>query len=157
MEISEITQSLEEKGYKTGRASQMKNYKEKRSLPLYLIDVQKHDNYANIYKQKQLCYLKALKEMKTLFQEFLTLLEATRLCKKATTKKEKVLIVLNALLICWLTIPSFFSTPTRQEHHTALLPSKGEGFTIWNGSSDPLNQVDFNIAWPLSLFMRSED
>ncbi|GBM22708.1 hypothetical protein AVEN_81469-1 [Araneus ventricosus] len=58
MEISEIIQSLEEKGYKIGRASQLKNYKEKRPLPLYLIDVHKYGNYANIYNEKQLCYLK---------------------------------------------------------------------------------------------------
>ncbi|GBO46068.1 hypothetical protein AVEN_20323-1 [Araneus ventricosus] len=36
----------------------MKNYKEKRPLPLCLIDVQKYGNYANIYNEKQLCYLK---------------------------------------------------------------------------------------------------
>ncbi|GBN32552.1 hypothetical protein AVEN_169751-1 [Araneus ventricosus] len=42
--------------------------------------------------------LQALKEVKTLIQEFSTLLETARLCRKATIKKEKVLIVLNALL-----------------------------------------------------------
>ncbi|GBN87617.1 hypothetical protein AVEN_84679-1 [Araneus ventricosus] len=58
MEIPEIIQNLEEKIYTIGRASQIKNYKEKRPLPLCLIDVQKYGNYANIYNEKQLCYLK---------------------------------------------------------------------------------------------------
>ncbi|GBM16008.1 hypothetical protein AVEN_108600-1 [Araneus ventricosus] len=42
--------------------------------------------------------INALKEEKTLIQEFPTLLEAARLCRKAKSKNEKVLIVLNALL-----------------------------------------------------------
>ncbi|GBN49504.1 hypothetical protein AVEN_59853-1 [Araneus ventricosus] len=58
MDISEIIQNLVEKGYRIGRVSQMKNYKEKRSLPLYLVDVQKYGNYANIFNEKQICYLK---------------------------------------------------------------------------------------------------
>ncbi|GBN39016.1 hypothetical protein AVEN_58535-1 [Araneus ventricosus] len=222
MEIPEIIQNLEEKGYKIGRASQMKTYKEKH--PLYLIDVKKSGNYANIFNGKQICYFRvkvipyrqrkkaniccncsgyyrsaknchmrprcikcngqnstrecsikekitdraciicgetghlaawkgckalptikkpsarqagktyaqaatdkrkkkkteekstekntdvaddlkelkesfqALKEMKTLLLEFPTLLEAARLCRKARTRQEKVLIVLNALM-----------------------------------------------------------
>ncbi|GBM60026.1 hypothetical protein AVEN_147589-1 [Araneus ventricosus] len=58
MEIPEIIQNLEEKGYKIGRASQMKNYKEKTPLPLYLIDVKKYGNYANIFNEKQICYFR---------------------------------------------------------------------------------------------------
>ncbi|GBO30212.1 hypothetical protein AVEN_135352-1 [Araneus ventricosus] len=58
MEISEIIQNLEEKGYKIGRASQMKNCKEKTPLPLYLIDVKKSGNYANIFNEKQICYFR---------------------------------------------------------------------------------------------------
>ncbi|GBM56176.1 hypothetical protein AVEN_226079-2-1, partial [Araneus ventricosus] len=58
IEITEITQNLEEKGCKMGRVSQMKNFKEKKPLPLYLIDVKKHGNYTNIYNEKQICYYK---------------------------------------------------------------------------------------------------
>ncbi|GBM41637.1 hypothetical protein AVEN_198386-1 [Araneus ventricosus] len=42
--------------------------------------------------------LQALRELKTLIQEFPTLLEAARLCRKAKNKQEKILIVLNALV-----------------------------------------------------------
>ncbi|GBM19681.1 hypothetical protein AVEN_199850-1 [Araneus ventricosus] len=42
--------------------------------------------------------LQALREVKMLLQEFPTLLEAARRCRKAPTKQEKVLIVLGALL-----------------------------------------------------------
>ncbi|GBM43002.1 hypothetical protein AVEN_88604-1 [Araneus ventricosus] len=42
IEIAEIVRNLEEKVYKIGRVSQMKNFKEKKPLPLYLIDVKKH-------------------------------------------------------------------------------------------------------------------
>ncbi|GBM97030.1 hypothetical protein AVEN_234753-1 [Araneus ventricosus] len=42
--------------------------------------------------------LQMLRELKTLIQEFLTLLEAVRLCRKAKNKQEKVVIVLNALV-----------------------------------------------------------
>ncbi|GBN39763.1 hypothetical protein AVEN_110052-1 [Araneus ventricosus] len=55
VETSEIIQSLEEKGYTIGRASQMKSYKEKALLPLYLIDVKKIGNYTNIFNEKQIC------------------------------------------------------------------------------------------------------
>ncbi|GBN05667.1 hypothetical protein AVEN_13951-1 [Araneus ventricosus] len=58
IEITEIIQSLEEKGYKIGRVSQMQNFKEKKPLPLNLIDVKKHGNYTNIYNEKQICYYK---------------------------------------------------------------------------------------------------
>ncbi|GBM63001.1 hypothetical protein AVEN_12280-1 [Araneus ventricosus] len=36
----------------------MKNLKEKKPLPLYLIDVKKHCNYTNIYNEKKICYYK---------------------------------------------------------------------------------------------------
>ncbi|GBO11703.1 hypothetical protein AVEN_125651-1 [Araneus ventricosus] len=42
--------------------------------------------------------IKAIKEVKMLLEEFPTLLEAARLCKSAKTRKEKVHIVLNALM-----------------------------------------------------------
>ncbi|GBO19934.1 hypothetical protein AVEN_113864-1 [Araneus ventricosus] len=42
--------------------------------------------------------INAIREVKTLIQEFPTLLEAARLCREAKTKNEKVLIVLNGLL-----------------------------------------------------------
>ncbi|GBO37983.1 hypothetical protein AVEN_46350-1 [Araneus ventricosus] len=42
--------------------------------------------------------MKAIKEVKTLLDEFPTLLEVARLCKVAKTRTEKVLIVLNALV-----------------------------------------------------------
>ncbi|GBN17708.1 hypothetical protein AVEN_38814-1 [Araneus ventricosus] len=54
--IAEIIQSLEEKGYKIGRVSQMKNFKEKKPFPLYLIDVKKRGNYTNVYNEKKICY-----------------------------------------------------------------------------------------------------
>ncbi|GBO04654.1 hypothetical protein AVEN_268436-1 [Araneus ventricosus] len=58
MEITEIIQNLEGKGYKIGRATQMKNYKEKKPLPLYLVDEQKYGNFSNIFNEKQICYFK---------------------------------------------------------------------------------------------------
>ncbi|GBM96790.1 hypothetical protein AVEN_249338-1 [Araneus ventricosus] len=58
MEISEITQCWEEKGYQIERASQMKNYIEKTILPLFLIDVKKTGNYANIFNERQACYFR---------------------------------------------------------------------------------------------------
>ncbi|GBM12567.1 hypothetical protein AVEN_188725-1 [Araneus ventricosus] len=42
--------------------------------------------------------LQALRELKTLIQEFPTLLEAERLCRKTKNKQEKILVVLNALV-----------------------------------------------------------
>ncbi|GBN47370.1 hypothetical protein AVEN_245671-1 [Araneus ventricosus] len=42
--------------------------------------------------------LQPLREVQTLIQEFPTLLEAAKLCRKAKTKQEKILIVLNALV-----------------------------------------------------------
>ncbi|GBN55004.1 hypothetical protein AVEN_205848-1 [Araneus ventricosus] len=42
--------------------------------------------------------LQALKEVQTLIQEFPTILEAAKLCRKAKTKQERILIVLNALV-----------------------------------------------------------
>ncbi|GBM03817.1 hypothetical protein AVEN_231293-1 [Araneus ventricosus] len=42
--------------------------------------------------------LQALREVQTLIQEFPTLLEEAKLCRKAKTKQEKILIVLNALV-----------------------------------------------------------
>ncbi|GBN73377.1 hypothetical protein AVEN_164368-1 [Araneus ventricosus] len=58
-------------------------------------------------------------------------------------------------LNCWLTDPSSF--PTKQEYHTVLSPSSGQGLITWIGSSYPSNQVDFNIVWLLIPFIRSED
>ncbi|GBO33729.1 hypothetical protein AVEN_258235-1 [Araneus ventricosus] len=42
--------------------------------------------------------LQAIKDLKSILGEFPTLLEAIRLCKKAKTKQEKILIILNALV-----------------------------------------------------------
>ncbi|GBN23210.1 hypothetical protein AVEN_88764-1, partial [Araneus ventricosus] len=42
--------------------------------------------------------LQTLREVQTFIQEFPTLLKAARLCRKAKTKQEKILIVLNALI-----------------------------------------------------------
>ncbi|GBM47672.1 hypothetical protein AVEN_57064-1 [Araneus ventricosus] len=42
--------------------------------------------------------LQALKEVKILLKEFLTLLEASLRCRQAKTKQEKALIVLSALM-----------------------------------------------------------
>ncbi|GBM03816.1 hypothetical protein AVEN_231292-1 [Araneus ventricosus] len=58
MDQQEITQSLEEKGFKIERITQMKNYREKTLLPLYLADIKKIGNFANIYNNKELCYFR---------------------------------------------------------------------------------------------------
>ncbi|GBN68906.1 hypothetical protein AVEN_150408-1 [Araneus ventricosus] len=56
MDLQEITHSLEEKGFKIERITQMKNYREKTLLPLYLVDIKKIGNLTNIYNIKDLCY-----------------------------------------------------------------------------------------------------
>ncbi|GBN47371.1 hypothetical protein AVEN_245672-1 [Araneus ventricosus] len=56
MDQLEITQSLEEKGFKIERITQMKNYREKTLLPLYLANIKKSGNFTNIYNIKDLCY-----------------------------------------------------------------------------------------------------
>ncbi|GBM25295.1 hypothetical protein AVEN_172099-1 [Araneus ventricosus] len=56
MDKQEIQQCLEEKGFKIERITQMKNFREKSLLPLFLTDVKKIGNYANIYNIKELRY-----------------------------------------------------------------------------------------------------
>ncbi|GBO18536.1 hypothetical protein AVEN_206283-1 [Araneus ventricosus] len=56
MDKQEIQQCLEEKGFKIVRITQMKSFKEKSLLPLFLTDVKKIGNYTNIYNISELCY-----------------------------------------------------------------------------------------------------
>ncbi|GBM41638.1 hypothetical protein AVEN_198387-1 [Araneus ventricosus] len=56
MDKQEIQQCLEEAGFKIERITQMKNFREKCLHPLFLTDVKKIGNYANIYNFKELCY-----------------------------------------------------------------------------------------------------
>ncbi|CAL1277939.1 unnamed protein product [Larinioides sclopetarius] len=51
-----IKDALENKGYTINRVVQMKNYKEKKLLPLFLVDVKRTGNYKNIFQESTISY-----------------------------------------------------------------------------------------------------
>ncbi|GBM44759.1 hypothetical protein AVEN_28397-1, partial [Araneus ventricosus] len=83
------------------------------------------------------------REVKILLQEFPTLLEAARRCRKAKTKQEKAHIVLSALMgdkaACGqILTPTLL--PAYQawcEHHTVCRSHQAEELNIRHGSFDP--------------------
>ncbi|GBO35437.1 hypothetical protein AVEN_19820-1, partial [Araneus ventricosus] len=54
----DIVDDLASRGYVINRISQMKNYKLKKLLPLFLLEVKKIGNYKNIFNERNICYFR---------------------------------------------------------------------------------------------------
>ncbi|GBM55487.1 hypothetical protein AVEN_27842-1 [Araneus ventricosus] len=54
----DIVEDLTSKGYVVNRITQMKNYKLKRLLPMFLVEIKKKGNYTNIYNERSICYFR---------------------------------------------------------------------------------------------------
>ncbi|GBO15514.1 hypothetical protein AVEN_39212-1 [Araneus ventricosus] len=55
----DIVEDLTSKGYGVNRITQMKNYKLKRLLPMFLVEIKKIGNFTNIYNERSICYFRA--------------------------------------------------------------------------------------------------
>ncbi|GBL99343.1 hypothetical protein AVEN_206763-1 [Araneus ventricosus] len=58
MDPRDIVDDLTSKGYVVNSISQMKNYKLKKLLPMFLIEIKKIGKYMNIYNERNICYFK---------------------------------------------------------------------------------------------------
>ncbi|GBM49858.1 hypothetical protein AVEN_191256-1 [Araneus ventricosus] len=54
----EIVDDLTSKGYAINRITQMKNYRLKKLLPMFLVEIKKKGKYLNIYNEKSICYFR---------------------------------------------------------------------------------------------------
>ncbi|GBL68799.1 hypothetical protein AVEN_70036-1 [Araneus ventricosus] len=54
----DIVEDLSSRGYVINRISQMRNYKLKKPLPMFLLEIKKTENYKNIYNERNICYFR---------------------------------------------------------------------------------------------------
>ncbi|GBN72027.1 hypothetical protein AVEN_135870-1 [Araneus ventricosus] len=54
----DIVEDLSSRGYVVNRISQMRNYKLKMLLPMFLLEIKKTGNCKNIYNERNICYFR---------------------------------------------------------------------------------------------------
>ncbi|GBN39254.1 hypothetical protein AVEN_260098-1 [Araneus ventricosus] len=54
----DIVDDLASRGYVINRISQMRNYKLKKLLPMFLLEIKKVGNYKNIFNERSICYFR---------------------------------------------------------------------------------------------------